>query len=137
MFTPKIKAIAGQVLRFGISTGFSAALSFGLPLILHEYLGLTEPAAVAIGFAIAYAGNIWLLRNFVFRSTADWWGEVFRYMAINAAFRLIEYGAFFFLFKTAGLDYRIALLAVLGVSAVLKFFLYREVFSGRQGSAAA
>lgn len=121
--------IAGQLFRFGISTGFSAALSFGLPLLLHEHLGVTETLAVAIGFAAAYLGNIWLLRNFVFRSTGNWRREVSRYVVWNAVARLLEYAAFYALFASLGVDYRFALLLVLGISAVLKFFLYRWVFT--------
>ena len=127
--------IAGQLFRFGISTGFSAALSFGLPLLLHEHFGVPETLAVAIGFAAAYLGNIWLLRNFVFRSTGNWRREVLRYVAWNAVARLLEYAAFYALFANVGFDYRVALLLVLGISAVLKFFLYRWVFTDRSGRA--
>ena len=137
MVPPRVANIAGQVFRFGISSGFSAALSFGLPLLLHEYFGVAETLAVAIGFGVAYPGNIWLLRNFVFRSTGNWRGEVFRYVVWNAVARLLEYAAFYLLFRSLGFDYRIALLVVLGVSAMLKFFLYRWIFGERQGGAAA
>ncbi len=137
MVSSRIAKLAGQLFRFAISTGFSAALSFGLPLLLHEYFDVAEALAVAIGFAAAYLGNIWLLRNFVFRSTGNWRSEIFRYVIWNAVARVIEYTAFYLLFRSFGFDYRIALLLVLGVSAVLKFFLYRWVFAERQGSAAA
>lgn len=125
--------IAGQLFRFGISTGFSAALSFGLPLLLHEHFGISETMAVAIGFAAAYLGNIWLLRNFVFRSSGNWRREVFRYVVWNALVRLLEYASFYALFARFGFDYRVALLLVLGISAVLKFFLYRWVFTDPSG----
>jgi putative flippase GtrA len=134
MVKERLTHIAGQIFRFGISTGFSAALSFGLPVLLHEWFGIDEAGAVAIGFATAYAGNIWLLRNFVFRSIGDWRSETLRFVGWNAFARLLEYGAFYLLFGALGLDYRVALLAVLSVSAVLKFFLYRWVFNGRQRS---
>jgi putative flippase GtrA len=136
MASPRLTKFAGQIFRFGISTGFSAALSFGFPLLLHEYLGVPEVLAVAIGFATAYVGNIWLLRNYVFRSTGSWRSEVFRYVIWNGVARLLEYATFYLLFRSLGFDYRIALLLVLGVSAVLKFFLYRWVFAERQRGAA-
>jgi putative flippase GtrA len=135
MVSPRFTRFAGQVVRFGISTGFSAALSFGFPLLLHEYLGVSELVAVAIGFATAYAGNILLLRNFVFRSTGNWRGEVVRYVIWNGVARLLEYATFYLLFRSLDFDYRVALLLVLGVSTVLKFFLYRWVFAAQQGSA--
>jgi putative flippase GtrA len=137
MVPPRVTNFAGQVFRFGISTGFSAALSFGLPLLLHEHLGVPEASAVAAGFVTAYIGNIWLLRSFVFRSTRNLRGDVFRYVTCNAVARLLEYTAFYLLFETFRFDYRIALLLVLGVSAVLKFFLYRWIFAERQTDVAA
>ncbi len=121
--------LAAQLARFTVSTGFSAAMSFGLPIALHEWLGVGERIAVAIGFAAAYAGNIVLLRLFVFRSRGSWRKQLARYIPVNGAFRLAEYFAFLLLFERAGLDYRIAMLVVLGVSAGLKFFIYRWIFT--------
>lgn len=127
------RRLIGQIARFGVSTGFSATLSFGLPIMLHELLGVSETVAVAIGFATAYVGNIMLLRNYVFRSKGDWRNQTIRYMLSNGAFRLAEYGAFLFLFEHLGLDYRLSVFAVLAVFAVIKFFVYRLVFtSGRR-----
>lgn len=123
--------LAAQLVRFTVSTGFSALMSFGLPIVLHEWFGVDEAIAVAIGFATAYLGNVVLLRLFVFRSRGSWRKQLARYIPINGAFRLGEYGAFLLLFEKAGLDYRIAMLAVLGSSAALKFFVYRWIFTDR------
>lgn len=106
-------------------------ISFGLPLLLHEKFGVAEASAVGIGFASAYLANIWLLRTYVFRSQGSWKEEMLRYVITNAAFRLVEYAAFYILFDIYNIDYRLALLSVLGVSAVIKFFMYRWVFSSR------
>lgn len=126
-------ALAAQLGRFMISTGFSAAMSFGLPILLHEWFGIAERIAVAIGFATAYAGNIVLLRLFVFRSRGSWRKQLARYIPANGAFRLAEYVAFLLLLERAGLDYRIAMLVVLGASACFKFFVYRWIFVDRSG----
>lgn len=130
---PATKPLWAQLARFMVSTGFSAAMSFGLPIVLHEWLRIAERIAVAIGFAVAYAGNIVLLRLFVFQSRGSWRKQLARYVPANGAFRLAEYGGFLLLFEEAGLDYRMALLAVLGVSACLKFFVYRWVFTEPTG----
>lgn len=131
-FTAK-SALLAQLARFMVSTGFSAAMSFGMPIILHEWLGIGERIAVAIGFAAAYAGNVVLLRLFVFRSRGSWRKQLARYIPVNGGFRLAEYLAFLLLFERAGLDYRIAMLVVLGVSASLKFFVYRWIFADGDG----
>lgn len=125
---PVARAVWAQLARFMVSTGFSAAMSFGLPIILHERVGVAERFAVAIGFAAAYVGNIVLLRLFVFRSRGSWRKQLSRYIPANGAFRLAEYAAFLLLFERADLDYRIAMLVVLGTSACFKFFVYRWIF---------
>lgn len=126
--------LMAQLARFMVSTGFSAALSFGLPIALHEWLGMGERIAVATGFAAAYIGNIVLLRLFVFRSRGSWRKQLVRYIPVNGAFRLAEYLSFLLLFERAGLDYRIAMLVVLAFSAGLKFFIYRWIFTGGEGA---
>ncbi len=120
--------LAGQVVRFGASTGVSALLSFGLPMLLHEQFGISESSAVAIGFAVAYVLNILLLRSFVFRSNGSWREQLPRYLLANGIFRLAEYGGFLLLFYRLQIDYRISVICVLGVSAIAKFFVYRLVF---------
>lgn len=129
MFGEKYAPLRGQVLRFGVSTGFSASLSFLLPIALHELAGVPENIAVAIGFLTAYAGNFLLLRKFVFRSSAQLRGQAWRYVVTNGLFRLCEYGAYLALTTYGGLDYRLAVFLVLVVAALLKFFAYRVVFS--------
>lgn len=125
---PDVVAMASQLMRFAVSTGLSAVLSFGLPIALHEYFGVAEKTGVAIGFAAAYVGNIVLLRVFVFRSQGSWRQQLARFIPANAVFRLLEYGAFLLLFERLGLDYRLAVLIVLGTSTLVKFFAYRLIF---------
>ena len=126
-----LRKMAGQFARFGVSTGFSATMSFGLPIILHEWLGVAQKPSVAIGFATAYVGNIALLRLFVFRSTGSWLGQLARYIPVNGCFRIVEYLGFVVLLDHFGLDYRLAMLAVLGTSSLIKFFAYRLIFLDR------
>lgn len=132
------KTLVAQLGRFVVSTGFSAAMSFGLPILLHEWLGVAQRIAVAIGFATAYVGNIVLLRLFVFRSSGSWRTQLSRYVPANGLFRLAEYLVFLVLLEWAGLDYRMAMVIVLGTSACLKFFVYRWIFDdpARSGGAA-
>ena len=128
MFGIKFAPIRGQIVRFAVSTGFSASMSFLLPIALHEGLGIPQNSAVAIGFFTAYVGNFLLLRKFVFRSSANWRGEAWRYIVVNGSFRLCEYGAYYSLTNVAQLDYRLAVFLVLAAAAVVKFFVYRLVF---------
>lgn len=131
------RSLAAQAVRFMVSTGFSAAMSFGLPIALHEWFGIAARIAVAIGFAVAYLGNIALLRLFVFRSNGSWRRQIMRYVPINGALRLVEYFGFLVLYESLRLDYRIAMLIVLGASSFFKFFIYRWIFEGGAGTGRA
>lgn len=127
----RLVEIGGQLVRFGISTGFSAAMSFGLPIVLHGMLGMAVEVAVAIGFATAYAINIVLLRLFVFRSRGSWLRQLAHYIPTNGAFRVIEYLSFLGLFRLLHVDYRISIFVVLATSSSIKFFVYRIIFRDR------
>ena len=120
--------VAHQLMRFGLSSGLSAALSFMLPIALHEAGGVPERVAVAIGFVSAYIFNFAMLRLFVFRSRNSLRTDVLRYLPINGAFRLGEYGAFLLLEETLSLGYIASLFIVLAISTALKFFGYRRMF---------
>lgn len=122
---------AAELVRFAMSTGISALLSFGVPVVLHEGFGVGQQRAVAIGFALAYVTNLLLLKAFVYRSPASWRAVVPRYVVVNGLFRLAEYGAFGLLVDRFALDYRLVLLVILGASTVVKFFAYRVIFRGR------
>ena len=125
---PKYHELTGQLVRFGISTGFSSACSVVLPIALHEGLGINERFAVATGFLAAYFGNMLLMRIFVFKSTNDLRQDIPRFIIANGIFRLAEYCAFLVLLAWTSLTYIIALVIVLSISAVLKFHSYRRLF---------
>src|SRR5690606_6513003 len=61
--------VAGQRwARYLIATGASALLSLGLPLVLHQIVGLREELAVAIALALMLVINFVTIRVYVFRS---------------------------------------------------------------------
>lgn len=114
--------------RFAVATFASALLSFGLPLALHEVMGLGERLSVGLSFAIAYAFNFIMLRRMVFASEAGWRRDLGLYAGVNATFRLGEFLAFAALRSSAVLSYAAALLVVLTLSTMVKFFAYRRLF---------
>lgn len=126
----KSHKLVGQLIRFGISTGFSASCSILIPVGLHEGFKINERIAVAIGFATAYLGNMLLMRIFVFKSSNSWKHDVTRYIVTNGTFRLAEYVVFLALLAWTPLSYITALLTILTTSAAIKFFAYQRLFSG-------
>ena len=122
------KPIVQQAGRFAVTTGLSATLSFGLPLLLVEVFNFSEYRAVQIGFATAYIVNIWVLRHYVFNSKNPWHHDVLLYVVTNAAFRLTEYAAFAAAMRYLDVPYYLIIFMVLAISSILKFFCYRFAF---------
>lgn len=118
-----------QLLRFLLTSGISAMITVGLPILLVELAGFPERRAVQIAFASAYVFNLVVVRGFVYRSSNHWARDLVVYMVVNGLFRLAEYGLFVALTAGLGLAYYLALVAVLGLSTVAKFFAYRFVFT--------
>ncbi len=117
-----------HVVRFGMTSGLSAALSLGLPVLLHEGLGIAVQISVAIGFATSYLANFVMLRSFVFRSQKSLKGDLWRYLVVNGSFRVIEYFAFLGLYEGLSMNYALAVLIILTLSTIMKFFGYRRLF---------
>jgi len=120
--------ILPSLVRFGFSTVLSASLSFLLPVLLHEVIGLGERLSVGLAFAIAYLVNFAMLRRVAFRSPHGWRRDLALYAGVNAGFRLAEFFAFAALRSNAILSYAAALLLVLVLSTIIKFFAYRRLF---------
>jgi putative flippase GtrA len=123
---------AGQLMRFGLATGFSAIVSLGLPVTLHELLHVEQKVAVAISQASVLLVNFVTLRIFVFRSSGSVRQDVFGYAASALVFRALEYLLFLILFELAGLFYVTALVITLCLSTLIKFVWYRSLFGGQR-----
>jgi len=123
-----VRETAGQLLRFGVSTGLSASVSLGLPIVLHELVHVEQKIAVAISQATVLLLNFLVLRFFVFRAKGSVRGDLMRYFGSAAVFRGLEYLSFLALFELAGLFYLTALLITLVTSTLIKFVWYRFIF---------
>jgi putative flippase GtrA len=120
---------ASPLARFAVSSGTSAAVTVGLPVLLHEFGGAREQVAVAISQGCVLLINFVMIRTFVFRSRRARGRDLSYYLASAVAFRGLEYGLFLLLFEAAGLFYVVALVATLGISTVVKFVWYRLLFA--------
>lgn len=125
----RFRRLVGQTVRFGITTGLSALLSLGVPILLHEIFLVDERVAVGIGFVAAFIANTVLVPRFVFRSKQGWRRESAIYVVSSLIFRAIEYAAFLALFDLIEVDYRISVILVLAISSLSKFFYYRFMFA--------
>lgn len=115
----------GEVSRYTQLAVFSAALNLGLPVLLHEWIGLSERVAVALSLTTAFVVNFAVARGYVFRAGGPMGPQVLRFAAASAGFRVAEYAGFLLLHTILGLHYVLALGAVLVVSFGVKFVFYR------------
>jgi putative flippase GtrA len=120
-----------ELARYVLATLVSASITLGVPVALHEGLGVDERIAVAVALVIAFVVNFVTTRVYVFKSAGNARAELNRFIAVSLAFRLGEYGLFLLLFSL-GIVYYIAQLVVLILSFVLKFLTYRRFVYGRR-----
>lgn len=124
-----------QVRKFAIVSATSASITLGIPIFLHEILGVDEKIAVLAAFVIAYLVNFLSLRRLVFDSAGSMRADFLKFAGSTLAFRTTEYLLFLLLHEIFGIVYIIALLVILTGSTFAKFFWYRKLFSGvRRGS---
>lgn len=120
----------GQIFRFGLTTVMSASVTVGLPIMLHEIFGVAPKHGAAIAFVVAFFLNFLSLRRLVFKSGHAATRDFITFTLSSLVFRGCEYVAFLLLTSVARVQYIIALLAVLALSALAKFFWYRRILHG-------
>jgi putative flippase GtrA len=125
-----VRKTAGQLGRFAATSGASAVVTLGLPVLLHEVLAVEPKVAVAISQCFVILMNFLILRLFVFRSRRGARRDLVYYLGSALGFRATEYLLFLSLFELVGLHYFLALLLTLGTSTIVKFFWYRILFEG-------
>lgn len=128
---PRPRPRVAELARFVLATLLSAAITLGVPIALHEALGIDERLAVAAALAIAFVVNFFTTRVFVFRSSGRARTELRRFLGVSLAFRLGEYGLFLLLFSF-GLVYYLAQVIVLLLSFVLKFLTFKGFVYNRR-----
>jgi putative flippase GtrA len=115
-----------QALRFLLLTCASATISLGLPVILHEWLGVPPELGVAAGFLTAFIVNLTMLRRVVFSSDRSLSHDFVLFSLSTLSFRGAEYVAFLLLYSLVGINYVVALVLVLCISSAAKFLWYRS-----------
>ena len=124
--------------RYAVASAFSFVFVIACTAGLHELAGLSETLSPALALALAFVVNFALLRTWVFPGQS---APVGRQMAETALasllFRVLEYGLFLIGHLGLGIDYLVATGASVCVSALAKFFVYREIVFNRARARAA
>ena len=119
------KSHVGEMFRYMVMTCTSAAISLGIPFVLHEGAGVRPSVAVAVGLLATFFVNFAVAKRYVFRRLGALKTQMFRFAFVSLNFRIGEYLSFLLLNFAFGIDYMIALIAVLIASLIAKFFIYK------------
>ncbi len=122
--------LAGELSRYLLAGGLSAALSLSLPVLFKAGLGIAPNLAVGMSLAIVFAINFGVIRTFVFRSRGRAGHQLLRFALTTAVMRGIEYVAFLGVHVLLGVHYWVALFLVLCVSSTCKFVVQRRFVFG-------
>lgn len=115
--------VPGEIMRWLVAGAGGLAVSLVVTALMHEGVGLPEPAAFAIAVAVLFGLHFLSSAYFVFRSGAD--GRMFlRYTIAALAFRGLDFVLFVAISGLAPL-YAAVVLAM-AISNVCKFFVYRH-----------
>lgn len=121
-----------ELRRYILASAFSFLLVVGLTAFFHEVAGISESVAPIPALTLAFLANFTLLRRYVFPRQAAAVGRQMAETAIaSIAFRGIEYGLFLGMHLSLEINYLIATALSLCISAVAKFFVYRELVFNR------
>jgi putative flippase GtrA len=118
--------------RFAIASFTIFATNLGVTIALHELGNVPPSVAYAVALTIVFFQSFFLLRYFIFgRQSSPGWTQFAMYAPSSVTFRGLEYGLFVLLQGVVGIDYRVAVITVAGLSLVWKFLFYgRVVFRG-------
>ena len=118
----------GTTARFAIYMVISAVSNLGYAMICKEILGLDEKIAYAISLILVSLQNFFFLMYFVYRTShGEKLNQFIKYLHSIIGFRTWETLLFLILEDALGIDYRIAILIVLGQSVILKATLYKKL----------
>jgi putative flippase GtrA len=118
--------------RYAVASAFSFFFVIGCTAALHEVVGLSETLAPALALLFAFVVNFVLLRTYVFPGQSAPVGRQMAETAVTSlAFRVVEYAIFLVFHLGLDVNYLIATGASVCVSALGKFFVYREIVFNR------
>lgn len=132
--------LTGPLIRYGIAGGCVALVYLGVPLLLHDVVGLPIEAAIPIAYALALMLHFNLQRHFVFRHVDEFelttWQQIGRYAVMASIQYPTTAIATAFLPGLLHLSSDVAFLAITLTISLAAFLLLRgHVFHGQIGEA--
>jgi putative flippase GtrA len=117
------------MIRFAAMGGIGFALNIGITVGLHEGLGAPEELAFGVALAVVFVFSFLTSRYLIFEgaSGGDPKKQLAKFALSNAGFRVAEYIGFLVFHTALGIPYVVAIVAVLAVSFLTKFFTYSTV----------
>lgn len=126
---PSPPSTLSRLVRFAVMGGIGFALNIGITVGLHEGLGAPEELAFGVALAVVFIFSFFTSRYLIFKgaSEGDPAKQLVKFAVSNAGFRVAEYVGFLVFHTVLGIPYVVAIVAVLAVSFLTKFFTYSTV----------
>jgi len=117
-----------RFLRYGAVGGIGFGINLATTISLHEVVGAPEELAFAVAQVVVFFFSFLTARHFIFDGSAgDLKRQLVKFSLSSAGFRGAEYVGFLVFHTLLEIPYMVAVVAVLGLSFVVKFFFYRKV----------
>jgi len=112
--------------RYFVWSAISFALNFGLNVFLFECLGLNAPLSFVLAFCVIFVLNFFASKSWIFSdSTVPFGKQAKRFILSTVIFRFSEFVVFLLIYPALVETHKLAVLAVLSISFVLKYFVSR------------
>ncbi len=116
-------------------SGFSFLLNLGLTILLHQIFHFSAELAYAIALLSVLVTNFVVMRWYVFSGSGQPLArQAGDFLVASVFFRGIEYLAFLLLHSVLNMNYVAAIVLVMGLAFVAKFFFYRQHVFGTRPS---
>jgi len=122
-------ATLARLMRFGAFGAAGFVLNIAVTVTLTEVFGAPEELAFALGLVMVFTFSFVTGRYLIFADAVqgDPRKQLAKFTLSSAAFRGTEYLGFLLLHTVLGFPYLVAIVLVLGVSFLTKFFTYSTV----------
>lgn len=121
-----ISADLAKLVRFGSGAIVSFGSTLAITYVAAEWLALDEKLAFAVSLVCVFFINFAYLRFFVFQSKSPWLQQLGNFFGASIGFRVAEYVGYLLLLDLLQLQYLLAVVVVLTISFLAKFFVFNN-----------
>ena len=118
--------LKNRFIRYCLITALSFGINVGLTTFLHEVVGMAEEGAFACSLAVVLFMNFLFMRYYVYHGRAGKArSQLLMFLGSSLGFRGLEYVSFLVIHSLLGVNYQVAIVAILVPSFLVKYIYYK------------